>query len=274
MAYTVSIAPGTNPIEGATQGFYTITLNGPAPIGGLTVNYGLAGTATTGVDYTLLAGSNITNLTGSSFTIAAGQTSATVLINANDDGIADPGETVQLNILAGTGYSIYNAAQPFIAASPVSVGDAPLDMAVGDFNGDGKADLVTANSLDNTVSIRLGDGLGGFGGSTSLAMGTYPMGVVVGDFNGDGNVDIATANLNSNNISVRLGNGLGALATSAIFSWGPPLVTWPWATLMAMAVLTWWPLPRLTPVSRFCWGMGRGALVGLAPSLQALTPTR
>jgi hypothetical protein len=36
---------------------------------------------------------------------------------------------------------------------------------VGDLNGDGKPDLVTANNVDNTISVLLGNG----GGRISLA---------------------------------------------------------------------------------------------------------
>ena len=35
-------------------------------------------------------------------------------------------------------------------------------MAVGDFDGDGHGDLVTANSASDVVSVLLGDGAGGF----------------------------------------------------------------------------------------------------------------
>jgi Domain of unknown function (DUF4347)/FG-GAP-like repeat len=83
----VSLTAGTNPVEGTT-GTYILTLDRPAPVSGLTINYTLAGTATP-ADYTLTAGTNITAVTGTSFTIAAGQTTAILTVNAISDGIAD-----------------------------------------------------------------------------------------------------------------------------------------------------------------------------------------
>ena len=47
-------------------------------------------------------------------------------------------------------------------------GSNPYSVAVGDFNGDGKQDLATANYNSNNVSILLGNGLGGFGDSHQL----------------------------------------------------------------------------------------------------------
>ena len=207
----ISLAAGTNPVEGSTQGTYTFTLDAPAPAGGLTVNYNLTGsTATNPADYTLAAGTNITDVTGSSFIIAAGQTSATLLVNAVNDGISDPNETVKLNLAAGSGYTTgYNSTTPFTAATPVAVGSSPFSVAIGDFNGDGKADIAAANVGSNTVSIRLGNGLGGFTGTPDVMVGTTPYSVAIGDFNGDGRADFAAANFDSNTVSIRLGNGLG-----------------------------------------------------------------
>jgi hypothetical protein len=90
-----------------------------------------------------------------------------------------------------------------------SVGSGPYTVAIGDFNGDGKQDLATANLNVNTVSIRLGDGLGGFSGTTNVNVGSLPYSVSIGDFNGDGKQDLATANFNSNTLSIRLGDGTG-----------------------------------------------------------------
>jgi hypothetical protein len=96
----------------------------------------------------------------------------------------------------------------------VSVGSGPYTVAIGDFNGDGKQDLATANLNVNTVSVRLGDGAGGFSGTTNVNVGSLPYSVSVGDFNGDGKQDLVTANFNGNTMSIRLGDGAGNFSGS------------------------------------------------------------
>jgi hypothetical protein len=105
---TVTVAGGATPSEsGPTNGSFIISLDNPAPVGGLTVNYNLAGsTATNSTDYSLAAGTNVTGLTAANFTIAAGAISATIVIVPVDDPVDDDGETVQLNLSAGSGYQL------------------------------------------------------------------------------------------------------------------------------------------------------------------------
>ncbi|MBO1018361.1 VCBS repeat-containing protein [Methylobacterium sp. SD274] len=57
----------------------------------------------------------------------------------------------------------------FATAPNVTVGGAPASVTVADVNEDGKLDILTANNSSNTVSVRLGDGAGGFSGTTDLA---------------------------------------------------------------------------------------------------------
>jgi hypothetical protein len=66
-------------------------------------------------------------------------------------------------------------------------------VAVGDFNNDGKLDIVVANEGSNTVSVLLGNGDGTFQAHVDYATGQLPDSVAVGDFNGDGNLDIAVS---------------------------------------------------------------------------------
>ena len=107
----------------------------------------------------------------------------------------------------------------FTNMSTISVDSWPNFVAVGDFNGDRKQDIATAhgsgtyNSI-GSVSIRLGDGQGGFSGSTNVAVGSYPKSIAIGDFNRDGKQDIATANYNSATVSILLGDGLGGLSAA------------------------------------------------------------
>lgn len=102
-------------------------------------------------------------------------------------------------------------------------GPTPDSVAVGDFNGDGHLDLVTANGdfgTNNTVSVLLGNGDGTFQPSVDYATGTAPSFVALGDFNGDGKIDMAVANAVSNTVSILLGNGDGTFQPNIDFPGG------------------------------------------------------
>ena|ERR1017187_5713428 len=76
-------------------------------------------------------------------------------------------------------------------------------IAVGDFNGDHKQDLVVANSTTRTVTVYLGNGDGTFQAGISSPTRNYPATLAVGDFNGDGRMDLAIPE------GILLGNGDG-----------------------------------------------------------------
>jgi hypothetical protein len=84
-------------------------------------------------------------------------------------------------------------------------------VAVADFNGDGKPDLVVANRVNvGTLSVLLGRGDGSFAAPVPYPVGGFPVAVAVGDFNGDGKPDLAVANWGSQDVNVLLGNGDGS----------------------------------------------------------------
>ena len=88
-------------------------------------------------------------------------------------------------------------------------GSGPYYPTIGDINGDHKADIVVANYLSNTVSVLLGDGLGGFVAAPDIPTGTNPFGTALADLNGDGKLDLAVATHLGGTTSVRLGDGAG-----------------------------------------------------------------
>src|SRR4029077_5211972 len=107
-------------------------------------------------------------------------------------------------------------------ASAVIPGYAtPTSVAVADFNGDGKADVVVAMggvSDAGSLAVLLGNGDGTFG--PQMLYGTAPSvaSVAVGDFNGDGKVDwVATTNNPVDSAAVALGLGDGTFQAARIF---------------------------------------------------------
>jgi hypothetical protein len=100
-------------------------------------------------------------------------------------------------------------------------GDCCYAIAVGDFNGDGKPDLVTADEGFAAVSVRLGEGNGAFLPRKAFSVGYRPVAVAVGDLNGDGKLDVAVAGgPDADNISVLLGNGDGTLQPAVHYASG------------------------------------------------------
>lgn len=99
-------------------------------------------------------------------------------------------------------------------AGSIPVGRFPVDMVIGDFNEDGVDDLAVANNPDSTISILLGDGLGGFDRKHDVPVGPGPLKIIAADFNDDGAQDLATTRWSTQGpgVSVLLGDGQGGFA--------------------------------------------------------------
>jgi hypothetical protein len=112
-----------------------------------------------------------------------------------------------VTILLGNGTGGFT--QPM--GSPVSVGDTPFSIVVGDFNLDGKPDLAITNFDSDDVTILLGNGAGGFSQpmSSPISVGDSPISIDMGDFNLDGKPDLAMVNIFSSDATILLGNGAG-----------------------------------------------------------------
>ncbi|QNA45365.1 T9SS-dependent choice-of-anchor J family protein [Lacibacter sediminis] len=105
-AISVSVVAGTNAAEPATNGTFTINSSAPAPAGGITVTYSLAGSATVVTDYT--------NPQAGSVTITSGNTSAIVTLNTVDDIFIEGTETIDLTITSVSSPALVGVASAFI----------------------------------------------------------------------------------------------------------------------------------------------------------------
>jgi hypothetical protein len=88
----------------------------------------------------------------------------------------------------------------------------PFAFGVGDFNDDGRLDVVVGGG--SGMHLLLGNGDGSFQVQT-IPYALEPSDIVVGDFNGDGQLDIAAAG-----VSVLLGNGDGTFQAPRLYFGG------------------------------------------------------
>ncbi len=124
----------------------------------------------------------------------------------NGDGKPDLAVLTQdpsgVDILLGDGSGGFTQAP----GSPIVFGSQDTSMAVADFNGDGKQDIVVADGP--TLWVLLGDGNGDF----TLTSGSLPLygggdELAVGDVNGDGKPDLVAPT--ATHVAVLLGDGHG-----------------------------------------------------------------
>src|SRR5262249_7318509 len=105
--------------------------------------------------------------------------------------------------------------------SPLS--GATHAIAVSDFNGDSKLDLVLATG-DGNLSVLMGNGDGTFANAATYRPPSSPSAFAVADFNADGWADLAACG--PAGVTIWLGNGDGSFQTPATYSagsngWGP-----------------------------------------------------
>jgi hypothetical protein len=92
----------------------------------------------------------------------------------------------------------------FAAKVDFATGSGPQSVSTGDFDGDGKKDIVVTNEGGSVSVLRNTGNFGtiSFAAKVDFITGTNPYCVTVGDFNVDGKTDLAVANRTSNTVSV------------------------------------------------------------------------
>jgi hypothetical protein len=177
----------------------------------LVVANGVNGTVTVAMNTTVPGSSTVTFAAPQVLNVG-GDIGQVVVGDFNGDGKPDIAFTDRLNgrieVLLNT-TPTGSTAPTFAAPQTYSVGLSPYDLAVADFNGDGRPDLVFTDFNHNSVTVALnttplGSSVVSFSAAATFPVDSGPTHVAVGDFNGDGRPDIAIVSNSSARVDVLL----------------------------------------------------------------------
>jgi hypothetical protein len=123
-------------------------------------------------------------------------------------------------------FSVYNNPLFYTVPTYTTGGYYSSSVAEGDFNLDGKKDLLVANSslTSPSIAVLLGNGDGSFQAPLLQTVLNGPEAVAAGDFNGDGKLDAAVAvygNVSFGSVAVLFGNGDGTFQNEQDYSMPP-----------------------------------------------------
>lgn len=140
----------------------------------------------------------------------------------SDFGDRPSGGNGSVSVLLGNGDGTFQSPVPLTA------GDEPFPLAVGDFNGDGKLDFAVTD-FNAGVYVFLGNGDGTFRAPTLVNTGNNPSAIVAHDLNGDGKLDLAIAGLppsgTLNTINILLGKGDGTFQSPVPYTGSEGIAT-------------------------------------------------
>ena len=199
-AAPVDFATGVNPYSLALG-----DLDGDGKLDLTVVNYGsntvsvFRNTSTAGIINSSSLATQVTFATGSvPYNIAIGD----IDVDGKPDLIVANSISATVSILRNTCIAGSINTSSFATQVEYTTGSLPSCVAIGDIDGDGKPDVVVANSNSNSVSVLRNTSTPGSINSSSLATqvtfaaGYLPNSVVIGDIDGDGKQDVVVANNN------------------------------------------------------------------------------
>jgi outer membrane protein assembly factor BamB len=205
--------------EDGTWGSFRISVD-PSPGFDLRVFYSIGGTAINGTDYEQLAGSVL---------IPAGSTWTSVYIEPVDDDLYEGAETVALTLQSGDGYQLGDSTSGTITLfDNDSIEGSGLR---GDFDGDGKSDVLLHNGPTGEVAFWFMEGAApkSTGKVTRWAVSAGYEAVDTGDFNADGKADVLWYNASSGRAAVWLMDGTTPIDGAGL----PWLAASPWTIVGA-----------------------------------------
>ncbi len=209
LSVTISDASLVEPLTGQAMMEFTVTRSGDLSRS-LEVSYiTVDGSAVAGEDY-------VASPSGASVLFSVDSDTATISVPIIGDGIAEQEESFQVVLTGFVGLPATLSPHTTFATNT-----GPTSVASGDFNLDGKSDLLIGHVVSNIVSVLLntadvGAATPAFSQKQDLDVAGRPHGVAVGDFNGDGKPDIAAVTAYNNDVAVLL-NATDAGSTTVSF---------------------------------------------------------
>lgn len=227
---TLGTTPGENTYTASSEGLASVIFKMTGQVGAPAKLVVVAGNGQSGLVSSVLAGklkakvmdqydNLVPNVEISWRAVSGGGQVSPGKSSTDENGIAETtasvGRETSHNAYAASSGSLAPAAFTAIATcfqyvTALNTGAKPLVVGAGDFNRDGKLDLVGLSRDESKVNLFLGTASGNFLASRNFNTGDGPRSMVSGDLNRDGKLDLVVLSAGDNRINIHLGDGNGS----------------------------------------------------------------